>query len=421
MFGKTRKKNDDTDDLIISDLGVNKDVVTTRASRKKVPFEAKFDFKKVNVKTFALSVLAFLVLITFTFIFRFVNFNATILLWKTNIAKSSESINNKSIEYASFKNGLMRISNDGMTYINENGEVKWTVSYNMKDPIYEKNGNYFAIADRNGNNFYIFNKDGKLGENTTTNSIVKISVSEEGVLYILQSDENSSYVNVFRNTGVPIDITIKTNLTEDGMPIDLSTSNNGEELVVASVCLNDNNVYTKATYYNFADAGKNANQKRIVAEFKDELNDKFLARVKFFDNTRSCLIYDGGIYYVSTTDESNPSISNNLRFDDKMKSISYNDKYMAVVFENNKLMSFDTNGNTLCSREITYDYDEFYIDDDYMVFLYGNRVMIYDIRGRMIFDKEVDSNIQYVAKKKSLFFTELLLGLVDGVECLRFY
>ena len=47
--------------------------------------------------------------------------------------------------------------------------------------------------------------------------------------------------------------------------------------------------------------------------------------------------------------------------------------------------------------------------------------MIYDIRGRMLFDKEVDGLVQYVAKKKSLFFTELLVGLTDGVECVRFY
>ena len=420
MFGKTRK-NDDIDDLIISDLGVNKDNAALGASRKRASVNKLFDFKKVRIKTFALSVLAFLVLVTFIFIFRFVNFNATILLWKTNIARSSDSVNNKSIKYESFQNGLMRISNDGMTYIDESGSIKWTVSYNMKDPIYEKNGNYFVIADRNGNNFYVFNKDGKVGENTTTNPIVKISVSKEGVTYILQSDENSSYINVFRETGTAIDIIIKTNLTEDGMPIDLSTSDNGEELVVSYVCLSDESIYTKATYYNFADAGKNANQKRIVAEFKEELNDNFLARSIFFDNNKSCLIYDGGIYYVSTADEANPSISNNLRFDDRMKSISYNKKYIAVVFDDNKLMSFDNSGNTLCNREIIADYDEFYIDEDYMVFLYGNRVIIYDIRGRMIFDKEVDSFVQYVAKKKSLFFTELLLGLVDGVECIRFY
>ena len=47
--------------------------------------------------------------------------------------------------------------------------------------------------------------------------------------------------------------------------------------------------------------------------------------------------------------------------------------------------------------------------------------MIYDSRGRMIFDKEMEVDVQYVAKKKSLLFTELLIGLIDGVECIRFY
>ena len=85
------------------------------------------------------------------------------------------------------------------------------------------------------------------------------------------------------------------------------------------------------------------------------------------------------------------------------------------------MIIFDKTGNLLADKTIDFDYENFYLSDDYAIFIYANRVMIYDMRGRMIFDKEMEMDIQYVAKKKSLLFTELLVGLIDGVECIRFY
>lgn len=377
--------------------------------------------KKFNLKTFSIIALILLIVATLLFTLRFINFNASYLIWKTSLTKGSDSINNKSIKYNSFNNGLMRISNDGLTYIDENGIVVYTVSYNMKEPIYVHNEEYFYVADKNGYSFYIFDKKGVAGTNTTTNPIIKISESNNGVLYVLQSDDNNSFINVYRKDGTPIDIMIKTSLTEDGMPIDLSSSNNGEELCLSNVCLDDTDLYTKATYYNFSDAGKNAGTKRVVGEFKNEFDGKFLARAHFFDDKNSCLIYDGGVYYVSTDDESRPKIISHIEFDDKIRSISYNEKYLALVFEDNKLRVYNNSGNLYTDKQIDFEYDNFYISDNYIIFLYNNRVMIYDARGRMIFDKELDKQVQYVAKKKSILFTELLIGLIDGVECIRFY
>ncbi len=91
--------------------------------------------KKFNLKTFSIIALILLIVATLLFTLRFINFNASYLIWKTSLTKGSDSINNKSIKYNSFNNGLMRISNDGLTYIDENGVVVYTVSYNMKEPI----------------------------------------------------------------------------------------------------------------------------------------------------------------------------------------------------------------------------------------------------------------------------------------------
>lgn len=432
MFGKSRKKNEKAverdinkttkslassniaeDEFIVKDLGVNKE---KKNSDIKDAIKKKVDVKRIAIISFI-----FLIIVTIIFSFRLIRFNVVEMLWKTSVTRGSSNVNNKSIRYSSFKNGLMRISNDGITYIDDVGTVRFTVSYNMLDPIYESNDNYFAIADRNGYVFYIFDENGVTGTNYLTNPIQKISLSEDGIIYILQSDEESSYVNVFRSRGEEIDISIKANLNGDGMPIDISTSRDGTELLLSYICLTNNNIYSKATYYNFADPGKAANSKRIVGEFIEEFKDSLLARVHFFDDKYSCLIYDTGVYFVSTANSSKPTIIGNQTFEYKIKSIYYNSEYVVFVFENNKMNVFSKNGALIADKTIDFDYENFYVSDNYIVFLYGNRVMIYDIRGRMIFDKEMDTDVQYVAKKKSLIWTELLVGVTDGVECIRFY
>lgn len=397
-----------TDEYIVRDLGINK--------KKKGTIIKKIDIKKIVIIGFAI-----LIILTVLFTIKFIRFNAVEMVWKTSVTRGSDSVNNKSIRYSEFKNGLMRISNDGITYINSDGNVVYTISYNMKDPIYESNANYFAIADRNGYEFYIFNDKGLSGNSLVSNPIQRVSLSIDGVLYILQSDEESSYINVFRHNGQEVDLSIKATLASDGMPIDISTSKDGTELVVAYTCLSNNDIFTKATYYNFASAGANANSKRIVGEFVEEFKNKFLARVHFFDNDSSCLIYDSGVYFVSTSNPSRPSIIKKHEFSNKVRSISYNKDYVAFVFENNTMSVFDKRGIELSTTGIDFEYENFYLSENLIIFLYGNRILIYDTRGRVVFDREMEMEIQYVAKKKSLLFTELFVGLVDGVECIKFY
>ncbi len=406
-------ENNVEDEFIIKDLGVNKEQI----KNNKILGNAN----KINLKLVTIIALISLLIATAVFTIRFINFDVTEMIWKTNVAKGSDRVNNKSIKYCSFENGLMRISNDGVTYISDSGEAKWTISYNMKDPIYDYKSKYFAIADRNGNEFCIFDKNGETGNNLSTNAIKQISLSSDGVLYILQNDESSSYINLYRHNGNAIDIAIKSTLTGDGMPIDISTSDDGLGLSVVYVCLDNNDVYTKATYYNFDEVGKLSNSKRIVGEFVEEFKDRFLARCHYFDSKNSCLIFDGGVYFVSTSNPAKPRITVRHEFSDRIRSVSYNEKYLAFVFENNKLMIIDKKGNILAENSINSEYENFYLSDNYVVFIYENKVKIFDDRGRVIFDKEMAVNVQYIAKKKSIIFSEFLLGSIDSVECIRFY
>lgn len=374
--------------------------------------EEKKQKKGFSIKKFAIIACLLLVIATLVFVLRFINFNVTEMLWKVSLTRGSSEVNNKSIRYEGFLNGMVRISNDGITYISSIGEVKWTISYNMKEPIYECNKKYFSIAERNGFDFYIFDTNGLVYNSQSKHPIQKISLTDIGELFLLESDDENSYISHYDINGKTIGRTISTNLTSDGMPIDISASSSGESFLVDYTCLSDNSIYSKATYYDDED---------VLGEFITELADKFLARVHFFDSDKSCLIYDDGIHFVSYENVATPKINHTITFDEKIRSITYNDRFLAIITEKNRLLILNKSGDILSDKIIDFDYDNFYINDDYIIFICDHRVMISDERGRIIFDKEMNMDIEYVAKKKSLFFTELLLGLIDGVECIRFY
>lgn len=402
---KKESKKEVKDELIITNIGAN---------RKK---EVKRKNKGFSLKSLIIisSILLFLLIVIYGI--SYINFNITEKLWKVSLTVNSDFVNNKSIQYCGFENGMMRISNDGITYVDTNGIVKWTISYNMKDPIFSKKDKLFSIADRHGSLFYIFDEEGLLGSGTSNYQIDDVALSNSGILYLLQSDSNNSYIYSYNSEGQQLTNQISGNITTNGMPLNISTSNDGSEVLLAMTKILDNNICSKASYYNFN--GITDNKDFLIKEIEEELQGKFLARVHFFDNERSFLLYDDGIIFVSTSDPTNPTIIKKIDLKNKINSISYDNDNLVITLDDGKYVVYGKNGEVICNKSYDSNYDKFYIDNNCIVFIYGEHVKIYDVHGKSILDRVIEDGVQYVAKKDSLFFSDLIIGLVDGVECIR--
>lgn len=416
MFGKNKKNDsiksiknrlnkENKDELVITNIGAN---------RKK---EAKNSGKGISSKKLIIISSIVLLLLIIVYGISYINFNITEKLWKVSLTVNSESVNNNSIQYCGFENGIMRVSNDGITYVNSEGVIKWTISYNMKDPIFSKEGRLFSIADRHGSQFYIFDEDGLVGSGTSSYQIDDMSLSNSGIMYLLQSDSDNSYVFSYNKNGEQLTNQITSNITTKGMPLNISTSADGSELVLAMTKILDNNICTKASYYNFN--GITDNKEFLIKEIEEELQDKFLAKVHFFDNERSFLLYEDGIIFISTSDPTNPTIIKKIELKERINSISYDNENLVMTLDNGKYVVYGKNGEIICNKQYDSNYDRFYIDNNCIVFIYGEHVKIFDIHGKSIMDRNLDTMVQYVAKKDSLLFYDLIIGLTDGVECIR--
>ena len=139
--------------------------------------------------------------------------------------------------YMDFGDGVLKYTKDGASYLDAQGKVVWVQSYEMKTPMVSINGEYAAIGDQQGNSIYICNKSGPVGKATTLLPILRVTVSAKGMVAALQEDSKASYIYFYKKDGSSLDINVKSLLSGDGYPVDLSLSPNGTQLITSYMYL----------------------------------------------------------------------------------------------------------------------------------------------------------------------------------------
>ncbi len=74
------------------------------------------------------------------------------------VVSSVETNGDNIADYVKFSDNVLKVTKDGVAYIDATGNTVWDCSYSMKMPEVVVNGDYAAVADMNGRDVYIFNK-----------------------------------------------------------------------------------------------------------------------------------------------------------------------------------------------------------------------------------------------------------------------
>ena len=80
----------------------------------------------------------------------------------------------------SFADYILQYGPNGATCADKDGRVKWSITYEMDQPILDISGNIAAIADYGGRTIYVMNTAKQLYSVTTSLPIHKVSASESG-------------------------------------------------------------------------------------------------------------------------------------------------------------------------------------------------------------------------------------------------
>ena len=95
-------------------------------------------------------------------------------------------------------------------------------------------GNSIAVADINGSSAYSFNTSGQVGKADTSMPILQIEVSDSGKMAAVLEDNNANYINMYDTNGEKI-YSVKTTLSGDGYPIDISISSDAKKLIASFI------------------------------------------------------------------------------------------------------------------------------------------------------------------------------------------
>ena len=334
-------------------------------------------------------------------------------------------------EYREFNGVILHYSQDGVSCMNQNGEVMWNQAFNMDVPGVAVAGDYAVIYDIKGTSIYICNTEGCIGSAEVKKNILKADISSSGVVAVILDDKTSNYINYFRKDGSQIDLEIKTLISGDGYPMDLAISPNGEQLITSYIYADSGNMLNQVVFRNF-EVGKN-NADRVVGGFR-QYEQTLVPEVLFFDDQNSAAITEQSVDFYSTRNAMSPELVKTQEFDERIKTVFYNDEYIGVILEEDEkkaeesqqeetrkveaaadegtaesesmqivenaytMLVFDKTGSQTFEQTIDFEYDYADFSGDGIVVYNNEECAVYNMTGVCKYQAQLDMNIKGVMR-----------------------
>ncbi len=338
------------------------------------------------------------------------------------VVHSTEVVFDTNSKFIQFGDNLLKYSQDGVSYIDSNGNNVWTAGINTKNPIASQRGNYAVVADKGGNNVYVFNLDGLVSEVTMPYTVVDIDVAKQGAFTCVLESSETNYVNMYSSVGQPI-YEMQTSINKSGYPIDISISHDGQKLFSSYFYMNGINTNIKLTAYNFGEVGQNANADRMVGGFTFE--SEMIPKVEFLTNDIVAAFSDKEIIIYDMKEK--PSERARIKYDNEIQSIFYSEKYVGTVERNDTATAtsaayytmklYDLNGKEKFEFPFDLNYKQIYAAEDEIIFTGGNQCLIVTTKGRTKFRYSFDSQVMnMIPASKS---DEYIVTFEDKTETIK--
>lgn len=227
-----------------------------------------------------------------------------------------------------YANGVVKYNNDGMSFYNEDGELKWTKTYEMRKPKPSVCGEYIVMADIGYNNLVICNRDGFQGSAYSPLPISSVSISREGRVAAVVEDDMANRILFFDKTGAKSDSNFQTLMNKTGYPMSAALSPDGKMLMVSYVYMEQGMMNNKLIFYDYHDSQVGANQ--TVGGFQ-KYGDTLFARVAFLDDRRAVAFGDGRIVFFSLKNRLKPEETAEVKFSDTIERVFHDDEGVYVV------------------------------------------------------------------------------------------
>lgn len=295
-------------------------------------------------------------------------------------------------ELVNFRDGVLRVTKNGIKYMDAEGVVIWDYGAAMSDPRLFVQENYAMVADVGGKDAYLIKKGG-VGQMSVENPITAAGLSSYGVTVLMVADNNASRVLFFDNVCRRLDVEVRNAVSdENGVPVALAVSPDGRGLVFSMVSVTDGTVDTWLTFMNLDTA--NTGTDKVVGAFK--YSGALFPEVRYLSPSAAVAFGDNGLEFFSLSDPSSPQLKASVPHERKPKSVfSFNDE-ACVIYENedgnDELNFFRADGEKGLTYELDFEYEKIVCTGGYLVIHNESRCFIVGSAGQLVYNGSFTGN-----------------------------
>lgn len=299
-----------------------------------------------------------------------------------------------------YKSGTICYSEDGMSFLDKDGNEEWNRTYSIKNPLVSYRGNYLAVASKSGNDVVLLTQSGQMKQFNVSYPIIDIEVASQGVVALLLQGEDGNYIELYEGGRKKL-VSIKTAPDDNGYPIDIALSSDGQNLAVSYLIVDGVKTKSRVAFYNFGNEGKEKDD-QMIGSF--DFNDTIIPKISYMGDSRLCAIGDHQVIMFKAG--RNPSKKREVTLDKIVKSVAVSDRYMVLVLEDKEKLTkkgqyemevYNRSGNKIMSKEFSSEYNKIAIGKREVLFIGNYHYAIFNFAGHRMFRKNFKRRVLDIA------------------------
>ncbi len=309
------------------------------------------------------------------------------------VIHSVDKNDTSSAKYYTYQNGYIRMSRDGIMAVDKDGHQIWNDTYQMKDPQIDIKGEYACVSDRGSKLLQIYGPNGEESSVQTDNPIIKGVIAAQGVTAVLVSGDGEDYIYYYSKEG-KILVKRGTYVKNDGFPVDISISRDGDKLATSYVNFAKGETSSKVTFLNFSGTGKNYIDNIVGAT---DFGKTLVADIEFINNNTVCAFGDDKFSVYSM--ERTPELLFTKDLKSQVKTVFYNENYIGFVLKEeesatgNQIVVYDLKGKTVFDKTSDFDYSSISLNGKEIILTSARDWLIYKMNGRVKMNCHFDQEI----------------------------
>ncbi len=334
------------------------------------------------------------------------------------VRSSTERADTQATIFEEFQGNILKYSNDGAFYTNEDNEYIWSQAFEMAKPMIDVCNGYLAIYDEGGNQIYIMTAEGLQGSIETTMAIQQVCIASQGTVAVLMQEDATAYLRLYDKKGGDL-ASGEIHGEKGGYPIAMALSSDAQKMAVSMIDINDGDIKTTIAFYNFGSVGQNEID-NCVGTYS--YSNAVFPEIEFVSSDQ--MLAFGGNEIAIFEGTQKPQVKEEIFPEKEVKSVFFNQDYFGIITSNDDeevtrhMTVYNMKGTAIMERDFSMEYESVeFLSNNEICIRNANACELYTIRGIFKFHYDFDKDLyRVIPGGTDRNYTFILDGVTENVR-----